>query len=172
MDWLPTFAALAGAGDVKTQLLDRYSALGRSYKNHLDGYNTLYYLMGETEQTPRQEIFYFSDDGDLTALRFNDWKAVFMEQRQETTLAAWANPFTPLRVPLLFNLRRDPFERAQLTSNSYYDWLLDHVFLLVPAKPYVAKFLSTFKEYPPRQKAASFSIDQVMAMMQENLGSK
>ncbi|NRB38953.1 MAG: arylsulfatase [Pseudomonadales bacterium] len=172
MDWLPTFAAVAGEKDVKKKLLKKYKAIGRKYKNHLDGYDTLDYLTGKTDTTPREEIFYFSDDGDLTALRFNDWKAIFMEQRQETTLAAWANPFTPLRVPLLFNLRRDPFERSQLTSNTYYDWLLDHVYLLIPAQPYVGKFLATFKEYPPRQKAASFSIDQVMEMMQEGSGSK
>jgi arylsulfatase len=172
MDWLPTFAAIAGDTDVKTKLLKKYKANGRSYKNHLDGYNTLDYLTGKSDKTPREEIFYFSDDGDLTALRFNDWKAIFLEQKVEATLEAWANPFTPLRVPLIFNLRRDPFERAQITSNTYYDWLIDRVYLLIPAQPYVAKFLATFKEYPPRQKAASFSIDQVMEQMQSNLGSK
>ena len=93
---------------------------------------------------------------------YDDWKLIFMEQRIEATLEAWANPFTPLRMPLIFNLRRDPFERAQLTSNTYYDWLLDHVFFLVPAQTYVGRFLATFQEYPPRQKAASFSLDQVM----------
>ncbi len=172
MDWLPTFAAIAGEPEVKTKLLKKYKANGRSYKNHLDGYNTLDHLIGKSSETPRQEVFYFSDDGDLTALRFNDWKAIFMEQKVEATLEAWANPFTPLRVPLIFNLRRDPFERAQITSNTYYDWLLDRVYLIVPAQPYVANFLATFKDYPPRQKAASFSIDQVMAKMQENLGSQ
>ena len=171
MDWLPTFSAIAGEPDIKTKLLKKYKANGRSYKNHLDGYNTLDHITGKSAESPRKEIFYFSDDGDLTALRFNDWKAIFMEQKVEATLEAWANPFTPLRVPLIFNLRRDPFERANITSNTYYDWQLDHVFLLVPAQPYVAKFLATFKKYPPRQKAASFTIDQVMEKMQQNLGS-
>ncbi|MGK7913869.1 MAG: arylsulfatase, partial [Synechococcus sp.] len=138
---------------------------------HLDGYNLLPYLEGETEEGPRDEIFYFSDGGELTALRYNDWKAIFAEQRQETTLAAWANPFTPLRLPLIFNLRRNPYERSQLTSNTYYDWLLDHVFLLVPAQEYVADFLATFQEFPPRQTPASFSIDQVLENLENAAGA-
>jgi len=164
MDWLPTFAAAAGKDDVKEDLLDGWvsESMGRSYRVHLDGYNVLPLLTGETDVSPRSEVFYFSDDGDLTALRYDDWKLIFMEQRVEATLEAWANPFTPLRVPLIFNLRRDPYERAQLTSNTYYDWLLDHVFFMVPAQAYVGRFLATFQEYPPRQKAASFSLDQVM----------
>ena len=121
----------------------------------------------EKVESPRNEIFYFTDDGDLSALRYGDWKIVFLEQRTEGTLAVWANPFTPLRVPLIFNLRRDPYEQANITSNTYYDWLLDHVFLLVPAQQYVGKFLTTFKEFPPRMKAASFSLDQVMEQMQK-----
>ena len=167
MDWLPTFVAAAGDTDIKSKLLKGYSTGGKSYKVHLDGYNFLPYLTGQTGDTPRDEIFYFSDDGDLTALRYNDWKAIFMEQRVEATLQAWAEPFVPLRVPLIFNLRRDPYERAQITSNTYYDWLLDHVFLLVPAQEYVANFLATFVDYPPRQKAASFSLDQVMEKLQQ-----
>jgi len=164
MDWLPTFAAVAGKDDIKEDLLDGYrsSALGRDYKIHLDGYNILDHITGRSDESGRHEIFYFSDDGDLTALRYDDWKIIFMEQRVEATLQAWAEPFVPLRVPLIFNLRRDPYERAQLTSNTYYDWLLDHVFFLVPAQAYVGAFLQTFQEYPPRQRAASFSLDQVM----------
>ncbi|MEO1190605.1 MAG: arylsulfatase [Pseudomonadota bacterium] len=163
MDWMPTFAAAAGLSDIKQQLLDGdFEALGRQYRVHLDGYNILPLLTGETGKSERKEIFYFSDDGDLTALRFEDWKLIFLEQRVEGTLQAWAEPFVPLRVPLIFNLRRDPFERSQLTSNTYYDWLIDRVFLLVPAQTYVGRFLETFAEYPPRQKAASFSLDQVM----------
>ena len=95
-----------------------------------------------------------------------------IEQRATGTLKLWANPFTELRMPLIFNLRRDPYERAQLTSNTYYDWLLDHAFMLVPAQAYVGKFMATFKEYPPRQKAASFSLTEVMAKMKAGLGSK
>ena len=167
MDWLPTFLAIAGNDDIKQELLDgEAEAIGRQYKVHLDGYNFLPYLTGESDEAPRHEIFYFSDDGDLTALRFNDWKLIFMEQRAVGTLAVWANPFTPLRVPLIFNLRRDPYERANLTSNTYYDWVLDHAFMLVPAQAYVAEFMSTFEEYPPRMKAASFSLDKVMDALQ------
>jgi arylsulfatase len=163
MDWLPTFVAAAGDADIKSKLLrGGVEAIDRSYKVHLDGYNILPLLTGETDTSPRKEIFYFSDDGDLTALRYGDWKAIFMEQRVEGTLQAWAEPFVPLRVPLLFNLRRDPYERAQETSNTYYDWLIDRVYLLVPAQAYVARFLATFQEFPPRQKPASFTIDQVM----------
>ena len=162
MDWLPTFLAAAGEPDVKEKLLKGHRAIGRKYKVHLDGYDFLPFLTGKVEEGPRREIFYFSDDGDLTALRYNDWKVIFMEQRVEGTLQAWAEPFVPLRVPLIFNLRRDPYERSQTTSNTYYDWLIDRVYLLVPAQDYVGQFLATFKEYPPRQKAASFSLDQVM----------
>ncbi|MEE4219422.1 MAG: arylsulfatase [Xanthomonadales bacterium] len=174
MDWLPTFAAVAGKDDIKEDLLDGYKspALGRKYKVHLDGYNILPLLTGESEKSERKEIFYFSDDGDMTALRYNDWKAIFMEQRSEATLRAWMDPFVPLRIPLIINLRRDPYERAPITSNTYYDWLLDRAYLLVPAQAYVAEFMATFKDYPPRQKAASFSLDKVMDQLSENPGSQ
>jgi len=172
MDWFPTFLATAGDPDVKEKLLKgSVEANGRTYKVHLDGYNILPYLTGQVKESPRKEIFYFSDDGDLTALRYQDWKLVFMEQRAEGTFLVWANPFTPLRVPLIFNLRRDPYERSQITSNTYYDWLIDRAFLLVPAQAYVGKFLATFKEFPPRQKAASFSLDQVMEKIQSPAGA-
>jgi arylsulfatase len=162
MDWLPTFLAVAGDDQIKEKLLNGHTAIGRDYKVHLDGYNILPMLTGETKDSARKEIFYFSDDGDLTALRYGDWKAIFLEQRVEATLQAWAEPFVPLRVPLIFNLRRDPYERSQKTSNTYYDWLIDRAYLLVPAQAYVANFLATFQEYPPRQKAASFSLDNVL----------
>jgi arylsulfatase len=171
MDWMPTLLAAAGNSDVKEKLLSGYEANGRNYKVHLDGYNQLPMLTGESNDSARHEIFYFSDDGDLTALRYNDWKAIFMEQRIETTFETWANPFTPLRVPLIFNLRRDPYERAQLTSNTYYDWMLDRVYLLLPAQTFVGDFLATFKKYPPRMKAASFSLDQVMESLSTQGGS-
>jgi arylsulfatase A-like enzyme len=145
-------------------------AIGRDYRVHLDGYNFLPYLTGETEEAPRQEIFYFSDDGDLTALRYNDWKVLFMKQQTPGTLRVWQEPFVPLRVPLIFNLRRDPYERATITSNTYYGWLLDRAYLLVPAQTYVAQFLDTFKEFPPRQEAASFGIDQVMEKLTAGQG--
>ncbi|MHC4760020.1 MAG: arylsulfatase [Planctomycetota bacterium] len=125
MDWLPTFLAIAGDSDIKEKLKQGDAeAIGRSYKVHLDGYNVLPLLTGEVEESPRKEIFYFSDDGDLTALRYGDWKMIFMEQKAEATFRAWMEPFVPLRVPIIENLRRDPYERASVTSNTYYDWLL------------------------------------------------
>lgn len=172
MDWLPTFLAVAGDENINKNLLKGHKVGEKNFNVHLDGYNFLPHLMGQEEKGRRDEVFYFSDDGDLTALRYKDWKLIFMEQRVEATLQAWAEPFVPLRVPLIFNLRRDPYERAQLTSNTYYDWLLDHAFLLVPAQAFVGKFLSTFREYPPRQKAASFSLDQVMEKLLSSGGSK
>jgi len=162
MDWLPTFLAAAGEPDVKEKLLTGHSAIGRNFKVHLDGYNFLPYLSGEADKGPRKEIFYFSDDGDLTALRYNDWKLIFMEQKSQGTFRVWMEPFVPLRVPLIENLRRDPYERAMITSNTYFDWMLNRAYLLVPAQAYVGDFLATFQEFPPRQKAASFSLDQVM----------
>ncbi|MBO8087287.1 MAG: arylsulfatase [Marichromatium sp.] len=165
MDWLPTLLAIAGEPGIKEQLLEGYQAIGRDYRVHLDGYDILPLLTGETADTPRHEIFYFSDDGDLTALRYDDWKILFMEQKSPGTLRVWMEPFVPLRVPLIENLRRDPYERATITSNTYHDWQLDRAFLLVPAQAYVANFLETFQEFPPRQEAASFSLDKVMETM-------
>ena len=172
MDWLPTFAAAAGNPDIKEELLEGYrsNSADREYKVHLDGYDILPLLSGETDESPRKEIFYFSDDGDLTALRYGDWKVIFLEQRAEETFQSWREPFVQLRVPLLFNLRRDPYERAHKTSNTYDDWFLDRAYMLIPAQAYVANFFETFKEYPPRMKAASFGIDQVMEKLKENLG--
>ena len=172
MDWLPTYLAAAGVPDIKEQLLKGgVRAIGRRYKVHLDGYNFLPYLLGEEEEGPRREIFYFADTGELTALRYNDWKAIFLEQKEYSTLRAWVEPWTVLRTPLLFNLRRDPYERAYRTSNTYYDWVIDRAYMFVPAQAYVGRFLETFKEFPPRQKAASFSIDQVMEKLETSGGS-
>jgi arylsulfatase len=170
MDWMPTFAAMAGAPEVKAKLLNGYRAAGKTYRVHLDGYNQLPLLTGKTDKSPRNEIFYFSDDGDLMALRYGDWKLVFLEQKAETTFRAWIEPFIVLRLPLIINLRRDPYERGMKTSNTYYDWLLDRAYLLVPAQTYVGKFLATFRDYPPRMKAASFSLDQVMEKLEDNAG--
>ena len=172
MDWLPTFVAAAGDTDIKAKLKSGgVQAIGRSYKVHLDGYNILPLLTGKTEKSPRVEIFYFSDDGDLTALRYADWKLIFMEQRAGGTMKLWANPFIPLRMPLIFNLRRDHFERSQITSNTYYDWLLDHVFFMVPAQSFVGNFIATFREFPPSQKPASFSVNQALEVLQEPGGA-
>jgi hypothetical protein len=138
-----------------------------TYKVHIDGFNFLPYLTGQEARSPRPGFFYFSDDGDLLALRYDNWKIVFAEQRSRGTLELWAEPFTHLRVPKLFNLRTDPYEHADVTSNTYYDWIMDHVFLFVPAQALVGEFLATFREFPPRQKAASFTIDQVLAKLQD-----
>ncbi|WP_298937930.1 arylsulfatase [uncultured Ruegeria sp.] len=166
MDWLPTYLAAAGRDNIKEELIQGgVQAIGREYKVHLDGYNFLPYFKGEVEAGPRNEIFYFSDDGDLTALRYDDWKLIFLEQKAWGTLRAWMEPWTELRIPLIINLRRDPYERAYRTSNTYYDWLLNRAYFLVPAQQYVGNFLATFQEFPPRQKAASFNLEQVMEKM-------
>jgi arylsulfatase A-like enzyme len=138
-----------------------------TFKVHLDGYNLLPFLTGQTTKSPREEFFYFNDDGNLDALRYDNWKIVFAEQRIPGTLRIWAEPFVTLRVPKIFNLRTDPFERADITSNTYYDWLMDHVFILVPAQSIVGTFLATFKEFPPSQKSGTFSVDQVLEKLRE-----
>jgi arylsulfatase A-like enzyme len=170
-DWFVTLLAAAGVEDIADQLKDGTELNGTEYRVHLDGHNQLPYLTGEVDQSPRKHFFYVSDDGDLTALRFDNWKIVFTEHRAEGTLRIWAEPFTPLRVPKIFNLRTDPFERADVTSNTYYDWLLDRAFILVPAQAYVAQMLETLKDFPPRQEPASFSIDQVMEKLQAGVTS-
>ena len=167
MDWFPTFLAAAGNPDVKEKLLKGVNAGGRSYKVHLDGYNFLPFLTGKEKTGPREELFYFSDDGDLTALRFNDWKVTFMHQKSQGTLDVWSAPFVTTRIPWLYNLRRDPYEFATTTSNTYWDWYLDHAFLLLPAAEYVGQFIATFKEYPPRMKAASFNLGDTMDALTE-----
>jgi arylsulfatase A-like enzyme len=171
MDWLPTFVAAAGDPHVKEKLRTVHQAGAKNFKVHLDGYNQLPFLTGETDTSPRAEFFYFSDDGDLLALRYDNWKLVFGEQRLRGTMQLWFEPFVMLRVPKVFNLRTDPFEFADVTSNTYWDWFLDHVFLIVPAQKIVGDFLATFRDYPPRQKAASFTVDQVLAKLLESHGS-
>jgi arylsulfatase len=172
LDWLPTFLALAGDPDVKDKLLKGYAAGGRTYKVHLDGYNIAPYLTGQAAASPRKEFFYFSDDGDLVGLRYDNWKVVFAQQRAPGTMLVWGEPFVKTRIPWLYNLRTDPYEHSTITSNTYWDWYFDHIFLLVPAQQYVGRFLATFKEYPPRQKAASFTVDQVMEQFTSALGAR
>ena len=169
LDWFPTLLAAAGDTDIKERLLGGTTIDGAEYKVHLDGYNQLPYLTGETSEGARDEFFYFNDDGALVAMRYENWKVVFQEQRAKGTLNIWAEPFTPLRVPKIFDLRADPYERADVTSNTYYDWLMDHVFLLTPAQVEAAEFFSTFEEYPPSQRAASFSVDQIQSQLEEQL---
>ena len=172
MDWLPTILAAAGEPDIKDKLLKGHQAGDKTFKVHLDGYNQLPFLTGETDKSPREAFFYFSDDGDLLGLRYDNWKIVFAEQRLQGTMQLWAEPFVRLRLPKMFNLRTDPFEFADITSNTYWDWLVDHAYLLVPAQQIVGQFLATFKDFPPRQKAASFSVDQALEKLQEGLGNK
>ena len=171
LDWLPTLLAAAGDAEIKEKLLQGHKVGDKTFKVHLDGYNFLPFFKGETEKPPRVEYFYFSDDGDLMALHYDNWKLVFLEQRVVGTLRIWSEPLVALRVPKLFNLRTDPYERADVTSNTYYDWMINHVYLFVPAQRLVGEFLSTFIAYPPRQKAASFSIDQVLEKLSQDGGS-
>jgi len=172
LDWLPTIMGAVGAPDIKEKLLEGYTVGDKTFKVHLDGYNLVPYFRGEMPKSPRQGFFYFSDDGDLTALRFDNWKVIFLEQRVQGTLQIWAEPFVQLRVPKIFNLRTDPYERADITSNTYYDWFLDHIYLLLPAQSLVMEFLMTFKDFPPRQKPASFSIDQALERMNDAMSSR
>jgi arylsulfatase A-like enzyme len=164
-DWLPTFLAMAGEPQIVEKCKQGYKAGNKTFKVHIDGYNLLPYLTGKENKTPRPGFIYFDDDGDLVALRYDNWKLVFKEQRCRGTLQVWAEPFTSLRLPKLFNLRADPYERADITSNTYYDWLADHAFIVMASQVIVRTFMETFKEFPPRQKAASFTIDQIMAKM-------
>jgi arylsulfatase A-like enzyme len=164
-DWLPTFLALAGEPDIVEKCKKGYTAGSKTFKVHIDGYNLVPYLTGKEKKSPRPGMIYFDDDGNLVALRFDNWKIVFMEQRCEGTLRIWAEPFVPLRVPKLFNLRTDPYERADITSNTYWDWFLNKAYMVMAAQAIVSQFLNTFKEFPPRQKAASFTIDQALEAM-------
>jgi arylsulfatase len=166
-DWLPTLLAIAGDTQVTEKLLKGDTIGDTTYKVHLDGYNLVPYLTGQAPKSPRDSFLYINDDQQLTGLRYDNWKIVFMEQRAPGTLRVWAEPFVTLRVPKIFNLRTDPYERADITSNTYYDWLFDHVFLLVPAQDFVGQFLASFKDYPQRQKAASFNLDEVFKKMKE-----
>jgi arylsulfatase len=164
---LPTLLGAAGVSDVKEKLLKGYSAGDdKNFKVHLDGYNLVPFFKGEVKESPRKEMLYWSDDGDLMALRYGNWKAVFKEQRAES-FQVWSEPMVDLRVPKIFNLRSDPFERADHDAIYYNDWLLRRVFLLVPAQGFVAHWIASFKEFPPSQKPASFNLDQVMAKMEE-----
>jgi arylsulfatase A-like enzyme len=168
-DWLPTFAAAAGAPDIKQKLRDGVDLNGRHYHNYIDGYNMLDYLSGNTDQSPRHEFFYVNDDGQIVAIRYDDWKAVFLENRGQA-FGVWREPFTELRVPLLFNLRRDPFEKSQHNSNTYNDWFLDRVYILAPMQQFAGKFLMTMKDYPPSQTPGSFNLEKVQKTIEDSMG--
>jgi len=165
-DWLPTLLAAAGEPQISKKLLDGHTAGDKSFKVHIDGLNMLPYLTGEVNESPRKSFFYISDDGDILGIRMGDWKMVLMEQRA-TRMQCWAEPFVSLRVPKMFNLRRDPFERADENSNTYWDWIFDHVFLIYGMQALVAKEIDAFVKFPPRQKAASFNLDAVMKQLED-----
>lgn len=170
-DWLPTFVAAAGDPDIAAKLKAGHTVGDRTYKVHLDGYNQLPYLTGEVAESPRRSFVYFSDDGDVVALRYDNWKVVFLEQRAAGTLQLWAEPYVKLRVPKLFNLRTDPFENADVTSNTYWQWLMENAFIVAASQHVMRDFLLTFLEYPPRQKAATFTVDQALQMLTDALKS-
>ena len=170
-DWLPTFAAAAGAPDIKEKLLKGVELNGRTYKNYIDGYNQLDYLSGKVKESPRHEFMYVNDDGQIVAMRYNDWKVVFLENRG-VAFGVWREPFVELRVPLLFNLRRDPFERAQHNSNTYNDWFLDRVFVIVPLQAMAAQFLKTMQDYPPSQTPGSFNLAKIEEQLRQAAGAR
>ena len=166
-DWLATFLTAAGEPDIKEKLLEGHQVGDKTFTCHIDGYNMLPYLTGEVEESPRTFFFYFSDDGDIMAIRMNDWKVVLMEQRAQG-FGCWNEPFVHLRMPKLFNLRRDPFERADVSSNTYYDWFLTRAYAIYAMQDVVAAQLENFVKYPPRQEAASFNLDAVLLKLQES----
>lgn len=170
-DWLPTFAAIAGDTNVKDRLLKGTTINGRTYKNYIDGYNQLDYLTGKSQVSPRNEFWYVNDDGQVVAARYGDWKVVFLENRGEA-FGVWREPFVELRAPLLFNLRRDPFEKAQHNSNTYNDWFLDRPFVIVPIQGLAAKFLMTMKDYPPSQTPGSFNLTKIEEMLRSAGGGR
>lgn len=159
-DWLPTFAAAAGAPDIKEKLLKGVELNGRTYKNHLDGYDLTDYLSGKVKESPRKQFIYVGDDGDVMSIRVGDWKATYLENRAEQ-LQVWREPLVHLRLPLLFNLRRDPFEKSQHNSNTYHDWMIDRAFVLVPLQAVASQFLLSLKEFPPSQRPGDWSLDSL-----------
>jgi arylsulfatase A-like enzyme len=159
LDWCPTFLAAAGEPDIKQKLLSGHQAAGKTFKVHLDGYNQLPYITGEQDKSARRSFIYFNDDAELVAMRFENWKLVFEEQRAPGTLLVWAEPFTKLRLAKFYDLHSDPFERADVTSNIYWDWLIDHAYIQYGAVAEIAQYLETYKEYPPSQRPASFSVE-------------
>ena len=170
-DWLPTFAAAAGDASIKDKLLKGVKLNGRKYKNYIDGYNQLDYLSGKSKESPRKEFMYVNDDGQVVAIRYDDWKVVFLENRGQA-FGVWREPFTELRVPLLFNLRRDPFEKAQHNSNTYNDWFLDRAFVIVPLQGLATKFLKSMKDYPPSQSPGSFNLQKIQKQIESAAGGK
>ncbi|MNZ83754.1 Arylsulfatase [compost metagenome] len=172
LDWFPTLLAAVGDADIKERLLKGADLGGKNFKVHLDGYNQLDYLTGKTDKSARKEFYYFNDEAELVGMRFDNWKIVWCEQRAPGGLQVWSEPFTCLRVPKLFNLRMDPYERADVVSDQYYDWLTKNDYLLFQGTQKAAKFLQTFVDYPPSQRPASFSIDQIRQNVDKQIEAK
>jgi arylsulfatase A-like enzyme len=172
LDWFPTLLAAAGDTGVVDRLRQGWQPQpgGRTYRLHLDGHNQLPHLTGQQDKSARKEFFYFNDDGQLVAMRYENWKFVFCEQRAQGTMRVWSEPFTCLRVPKMFNLRMDPYERADITSNTYYEFSAERAFLVVPTQAIVSRFIATFREFPPRQKPSSFSVDDIMETLGRSQG--
>ncbi|MDO9429701.1 MAG: arylsulfatase [Phenylobacterium sp.] len=165
LDWLPTFAEMAGAATIKEDLKKGATLNGKTFKSHLDG-NSLVGHLTKGEKSPRKGFIYFTDEGEVAGLRMDNWKVVFMEQKVEGTLEIWGRPFITGRIPKLFNLRTDPYEFADITSNTYWDWYLDRAFILVPCQDIIGEYLQTLKEFPPAQKAGTFNLEKVMDTLQ------
>jgi len=165
-DWLPTLLAAAGEPDIKDKLLKGHKTGAKKFTSHIDGYNMLPYFSGEVQESPRNFVVYISDDGDVMAVRVGDWKVVLMEQRAKGMMC-WAEPFVPLRMPKLFNLRRDPFERADVSSNTYWDWVLSHAYAIYAMQAVIGEQIQSFKDFPPRQKPASFNLDSVLDKLKD-----
>ena len=170
-EWLPTLLAAAGEPDIINKLLKGHKAGDKTFKVHIDGFNILPYLTGEVNENPRQLFFYINDDGKCVAIRMGDWKIVFEEQRAKQ-MACWGEPFVKLRMPKLFHLRRDPFERADENSNTYWDWFLDHLFMIAPSAIIVRQQIKSLIDFPPRQKPMSYNLDQILVQIQDVSGGK
>ena len=169
-DMMTTLLAATGDTTVKEDLLTGRTVGDITYKVHLDGYNLLPALKGEAEW-PRHEFLYWTDDGNVAALRYNNWKATFLKQEAHG-IHVWQQPFTVLRAPMLTNLRMDPFERAVDESIDYYHWWVDHMFMIAPGAAYIGNWLQSFREFPPRQEPGSFNLDRVMESITKGAGDK
>ncbi|WP_353085738.1 arylsulfatase [Stenotrophomonas sp.] len=171
-DWLPTFLELAGNKGVVNDLKKGVKAIGRTYKNHIDGVSLLPYLTGKEEKSPRKLFVYISDDGDMLGIRYDNWKVTFIEQRCKGTMQLWGEPFTVMRIPKIYNLRTDPYEFADVTSNTYWDWYINHVYIVYGAIALLTKFNETFVEFPKIQKPNTFTADQAVEKLQEAVTGK
>ncbi|WP_249168215.1 arylsulfatase [Bradyrhizobium elkanii] len=171
LDWFPTLLAAAGDTSVKERLLNGWQPQGNptTFRNHLDGFNQLDYITGKTDKSARDDFFYFNDDGDLVAVRFDNWKFVYEKQEQPGQLDVWAHPFTSLRLPKMFNLRMDPYEHAEISGSGYDQWRVENAYLIAKSVMESAAFLQTFTDYPPSQRPASFSIDQVRRQVDKKI---